>query len=255
MQIAISIVASLIWAIGWGYLAWYLPACLALSGATLAGLLMNRQLFYNEADGKALERVNIVNALTLFRLSSLPTLLFLLDESRRHPVMPLLLAVASLAFLSDFLDGQLARKLKQVTRVGRILDSTSDYAVLIAVSIGFYLYGLAPAWFFILVMVRLIYHAAFMVILSKRVGQLQPETSILGKCAIAVTMGIYGTELLGFLVPAVPRLLIEILEYAAGVVIAASIVDKAFVHRKLIGALSSGSRTEALDSRSKLVGD
>lgn len=76
--------------------------------------------------GKLRERealtVNIPNTLTVLRLLLTPCFALLLGQGRRREA----LAVLVLAALSDGLDGFLARRLRQTTELGKILDPVAD---------------------------------------------------------------------------------------------------------------------------------
>ena len=59
-----------------------------------------------------------------------------------------------IAMLTDFLDGLLARKLNQVSDLGKIIDPLADKICIIAVFVYFAIIGKIPLWFMILVIVR-----------------------------------------------------------------------------------------------------
>ena len=52
----------------------------------------------------------------------------------RPGTMPALVAITAAIFLTDLLDGALARRRGQVTRMGGYLDSGSDYLALLALA-------------------------------------------------------------------------------------------------------------------------
>ena len=56
------------------------------------------------------------------------------------------IATLALAGISDFLDGYLARRWNQVTKLGRILDPTADRMLTIAVVFGLGIRGIIPWW-------------------------------------------------------------------------------------------------------------
>ncbi len=131
-----------------------------------AFLLSRKEDFRVEGMPAPLTRVNLSNSLTFGRLSSIPSILFLIIQASSYPLVPVLLPFACLVFATDFLDGVVARKRNQVTFVGRYLDSTSDYLMIVAVSIVFRYYALIPVWLFILVISRLILFAFGMALLA-----------------------------------------------------------------------------------------
>lgn len=55
------------------------------------------------------------------------------------------------AFLSDLLDGFLARRNKWITNVGKVLDPLADKAMLIAAVVCFFLNEWLPLWMFLLI--------------------------------------------------------------------------------------------------------
>ena len=64
------------------------------------------------------------------------------------------LAVFWVASLTDFLDGFLARRNKQVTRLGKLLDPAADKILTSAAFISLVGMGLAPAWLVVVIIAR-----------------------------------------------------------------------------------------------------
>lgn len=64
------------------------------------------------------------------------------------------IAALAAAAVSDFLDGFLARRWGQVTRLGRLLDPAADRLLTIAVVLGLALRGIIPWWLVIVLLVR-----------------------------------------------------------------------------------------------------
>lgn len=206
--------------------------------AGLAAFLLWRQAdFRLEATGERLARVNSPNAVTLGRLSSIPTILVLVLLSRDYPLLPVALPFLSIVFASDILDGYLARRGGGVTFAGRYLDSSSDYLMLIAVSILYLVEGLLPVWFFWLLMARLVLFAAGMAWAALRQGAVKPIATFLGKASVFATMVLYAMEAAErFGVPWVgdPRV-VRIVEYLVAGIVVVSMADKAAFLRRLFG--------------------
>jgi len=59
-----------------------------------------------------------------------------------------------LAAVMDFLDGYLARRRKQVTRLGTLLDPAADKILISAAFISLVELGLAPAWIVVVIIAR-----------------------------------------------------------------------------------------------------
>jgi len=96
---------------------------------------------------------NLPNALTISRILIVPLLVVvLLTKIEGWEFIGLgLFLVAS---VTDFLDGFLARRRKQVTSLGKLLDPAADKILTSAAFISLVGLGLAPAWMVVVVVAR-----------------------------------------------------------------------------------------------------
>lgn len=82
------------------------------------------------------------NVLSFVRLALVPVFLVLVILG--EDVLALLVLVVSSA--TDFLDGVLARKLNQVSRLGQLLDPAADRLFIFATLVGLAIRGIVPWW-------------------------------------------------------------------------------------------------------------
>jgi phosphatidylglycerophosphate synthase len=218
----------------WLRLFLFLAILLVYHGLLTAFLVSRRADFHVEGMQAPLARVNLSNSLTFGRLSSIPTLVFLIIQASSWFLVPILLPFACLVFATDFADGIVARKRHQVTYVGRYLDSTSDYLMIVAVSVVFLYYSLIPTWFFILVICRLVLFAFGMAMLALREGKADPVATFMGKASIFATMVLYVMELAElFRVPVIgDRTVVMVIEWIVAAIIVASVADKGLFLRR-----------------------
>jgi CDP-diacylglycerol--glycerol-3-phosphate 3-phosphatidyltransferase len=97
--------------------------------------------------------MTLPNWITLSRLLALPVLLYCLDnpttETRTVGLVIFLVAAAT-----DWLDGYLARKLNQVTDLGKFLDPLIDKLLVLAPLLPLIQLGQVPAWGVFLILAR-----------------------------------------------------------------------------------------------------
>jgi len=210
-------------------------------------LLVFKQDFIKEPSGERLKRVNLANRITLFRLSTLPTLLFLVIAAKEYRIRFTLLALVVLVFATDFADGYVSRKASEVTRIGRMMDSASDYTLLVVLSVVFYYFELVPAWLFVAVTFRLGIQALFVYILRIVKKRIEPRTTMMGKVAVASIMVLYAAEALRLIFDFERTAAIGVLEWIAGAVVIASVGDKVAV---FVQEISGRSRPGAESGRS-----
>jgi len=236
-QVAILVAVFAAYRVPWIRLAVPGATSAAFHAGLAAFLLWRRADFRIESTDTQLERVNAPNVVTLARLSSIPTILFLVLIAGDYPILPVALPFISLVFATDFVDGILARRGGGITFIGRYLDSTSDYLMIIAVSVLYRLEGLIPAWLFWLVMARLVLFAAGMALGALRQGAVKPVATFLGKASVFALMVLYAMEAAeSFGVPWIgdPRV-VRVMEYLVAGVVVVSMFDKAVFLRRLFG--------------------
>ena len=103
--------------------------------------------------------MNLPNTLTLVRIFLVPLLVVvLLTQAGREifgvPKELLGAAIFGIASITDWLDGYLARRRRQVTWLGQVLDPIADKLLTSAAFISLVQLGLAPAWMVALIIGR-----------------------------------------------------------------------------------------------------
>lgn len=98
--------------------------------------------------------MNLPNSLTLARIFLVPIVVVVLltVEIRTWAVWGASLFLA--AALTDLLDGYLARKRKQVTTLGRLLDPIADKLLVSSALISLVYLHIAPAWMVVIIIAR-----------------------------------------------------------------------------------------------------
>jgi phosphatidylglycerophosphate synthase len=192
----------------------------------LATLLLFKRDFVKVPSGEVLQRVNLANTVTLFRLTSMPTVLFLVLAARDYRIRIPLLSLVVLVFATDFVDGYISRKAGEVTKVGKMMDSASDYGLLLVLSIVFYYFSLVPTWFFVLVTARLGLQVVLVFVLIVVNKRIEPKTTFMGKAAVASIMVLYAVEVIR-LIFGIGRIeLVAVLEFMTAAIVLVSMVDK-----------------------------
>ncbi len=95
--------------------------------------------------------MNLPNKLSLFRIFIVPILVVLLLT--RYSLL-LSGVVFTVAVLTDWLDGYIARTTNQVTNLGKLLDPIADKILMSAAFISLVEIGKAPAWMVVIIVSR-----------------------------------------------------------------------------------------------------
>ncbi len=94
--------------------------------------------------------VTIPNALSVIRLVLIPVFLWLLG-TQQYGWALLVIVVSS---LTDFVDGWIARRFDQITRVGQLLDPAVDRLFIFSTLVGLAWQGFLPWWLVAVIVAR-----------------------------------------------------------------------------------------------------
>jgi len=92
----------------------------------------------------------VANAVSVVRLMAIPVFLWLVIEDRLLIAFVLLVV----AVLTDFVDGMIARRMNEITKLGQFLDPFADRLFIAATVIALAIQDVVPWWFVIAVMLR-----------------------------------------------------------------------------------------------------
>lgn len=108
------------------------------------------------------------------------------------------LAIFIIASLTDFVDGQIARKCNQVSEFGKFLDPLADKLLVIAAMAMFCEWGVFPAWALMVVLarefavsgLRMVAASKGNVIAAAWSGKLKTFSTMIGLCVMMAIPGI-----------------------------------------------------------------
>jgi len=109
--------------------------------------------------------LTVPNVLSALRLLGVPLFLWLILVPQADGWAILLLAVSG---FTDWLDGYLARKWNQISRVGQLLDPVADRLYILATLVGLLLRGIVPWWFVVILLSRDVLMAGVLWLLKRR---------------------------------------------------------------------------------------
>ena len=121
----------------------------------------------------------IPNLLSFLRLVGVPIFFWLIVGPQADTAALILLSISA---ATDWLDGFLARKLNQFSRIGELLDPLADRLYILATLVALYIRGLLPIWVLVALFTRDI---MMIVVLSraKRLGFTGLPVHFVGKAA------------------------------------------------------------------------
>ncbi|BFV60462.1 CDP-alcohol phosphatidyltransferase family protein [Kitasatospora sp. CMC57] len=142
--------------------------------------------------------LTIPNLLSMGRLVGVPIFLWLI----LWPVFDgpnndgWAIAILMLSGISDYLDGKLARRWGQISRLGQILDPAADRLYVLSTLVGLTWREILPWWLTAILLLRELFLGALLPILSKH-GYGPLQVSFLGKAATFNLMYAFPLLLLG----------------------------------------------------------
>ena len=129
--------------------------------------------------GLVTDRVlTVPNALSMLRLLGVPLFLWLVLNEHDAAAVALLMVSG----VTDWLDGKIARKWGQMSRVGQLLDPAADRLYILATLIGLTIRDVVPLWLTLGLVGRDVFLGLFLPVL-RRYGYGPLPVSFLGKAA------------------------------------------------------------------------
>ena len=200
-----------------------------------------------DREGFRLSALNLPIVFTLLRITLVPGIsLFLLD---RH--FKLAFAFFLVAAATDVVDGWLARRWNQITRLGTVLDPLVDIVFNLAMFTGFTVAGLLPGW--VLGVAALRYGILLVggACLYLFVGPVRIQPTLFGRLTGVVMAGLVALlTLLHALSGRLAETLVPLTEVALGVLLAATVFQVV-----VLGWFNLRVMTGHLAAPGRVVGD
>lgn len=137
--------------------------------------------------------LTVPNALSMLRLAGVPVFLWLILGPHADGWAVALLVVSS---ATDYLDGYIARRSGQVSRLGQLLDPFADRLYIASTLIGLWLRSIIPGWLVLVLLARDLVLLTIVPALRRR-GLWAAPVHFLGKAATFNLMIAFPLLLLG----------------------------------------------------------
>ena len=154
--------------------------------------------------------MTLASKITLVRVAMIPAFMvtMYLSGGAAGTWMWVSLAIFIIASLTDYVDGQIARKCNQVSDFGKFLDPLADKLLVISAMAMYTEWGVFPAWALMIVLarefgvtgLRLVAAGKGTVIAAGMSGKIKTFSTMIGLC---VMMAFPGYEVLNWVVMAI----------------------------------------------------
>src|SRR3954468_13937180 len=141
----------------------------------------------------------VPNAISFVRLLGVPLFLYLLLGPERDIAAVIVLTVGG---TTDWVDGYVARRLGQVSRLGELLDPFADRLYILATLVGFTVRGVVPWWLTAALLLREVVLGVALLVL-RRHGYGPPAVHYVGKTGTFVLLAAFPVILLAEAVPSI----------------------------------------------------
>jgi CDP-diacylglycerol--glycerol-3-phosphate 3-phosphatidyltransferase len=125
----------------------------------------------------------VSNLLSLLRLVLAVPIWFLMGNMSSVSMKWAVFIVCVIAASTDFMDGYFARKLNEVTELGKIIDPLADKFVVGVIIIKLYILGIVPDYYFFMIVGRDVLIFLGGIFVSKKLGKVLPS-NMLGKITV-----------------------------------------------------------------------
>lgn len=139
----------------------------------------------------------VPNVISFVRLLGVPLFLYLLLGPHDDVAAVVVLAIGG---TTDWVDGWVARRLGQVSRLGELLDPFADRLYILAALIGLTVRGVVPWWLTIALLLREVVLGVALLVL-RRHGYGPPAVHYLGKTGTFVLLFVFPVLLLAKAAP------------------------------------------------------
>lgn len=129
------------------------------------------------------EIFTISNGISLLRFLLVVPFWFLLDHLDSQSIRLVIFSLCIFAAATDMLDGYLARKLNQVTEVGKIIDPLADKTAMGLIVIKLYLIGEIQGFYFYSIILRDLLIFLGGIYVTRKIGRVLPSNK-LGKITV-----------------------------------------------------------------------
>jgi cardiolipin synthase len=154
----------------------------------------------SQSPAVATDRVlTLPNLISLLRLAGVPVFLWLMIGPKHDAAAVVVLAVGG---SSDWIDGWVARKLGQVSRLGELLDPLADRLYILAVLVAFTYREIVP-WEFTAALVARELMMVICLAVLRRNGFGPPQVHYLGKTATFILLAAFPVLLLARAAPSI----------------------------------------------------
>jgi cardiolipin synthase len=131
-----------------------------------------------EAAGRRL--LTVPNVLSILRLGSVPVFVWLFVSGHEEAAV----LVYAVGAWTDFFDGYIARRMGQITELGKLLDPLADRVFIVALAIALLVRDTLPLWLALVVIARDVIVLSLFPALERR-GMPRLPVNFMGKCATA----------------------------------------------------------------------
>lgn len=124
--------------------------------------------------------LNIPNTLSFFRILLIPIFLYMLNSNKQMGIY-VATAILALSYITDILDGYIARKKNMVTELGKILDPLADKITQLVVVIALLLKEYIPAFVLIVLLVKELVQISGGIYIKIKLKEQMPPSNVFGK--------------------------------------------------------------------------
>jgi cardiolipin synthase len=149
----------------------------------------------DQASGRADRVLTVPNLVSVVRLLCAPVFVMLLSSPHRAHWVAAGIVLAALG-ATDWVDGQLARRLHQVSTVGKVIDPVADRVLLLVAAASVVWFGAVPVWVAAVVLTRevVVVLGALLVAAS---GGRRIDVTLIGKAGTLMMMSAFPLFLFG----------------------------------------------------------